>query len=267
MYYTIYKITNQINGKYYIGQHVTDNLNDHYLGGGVLLLKAQKKYGRKNFTKEILFVFDNFDDMNNKEIEIVTEEFVKEGDNYNLQLGGAKGLASEQTKEKIKSSWTPERRQLQIARNKEMWTPERRAELTERNNKRWTEEARAKMSERVSGENNPMFGKGEIISAIRNTPEELERQSCVSKELWQDEDYKKKLSEYHSSDEAKKRKSEIGKLINTPEMKKQKSEKMKQYTKTPEHRLNILLTWALKRYTSGKATDADIVLLRLHNRI
>ena len=32
MYYFIYKTTNLINGKYYIGQHHTEDLNDGYLG-------------------------------------------------------------------------------------------------------------------------------------------------------------------------------------------------------------------------------------------
>ena len=48
-YSFIYKTTNLINGKIYIGQHTTDNINDRYLGSGVYFLRAVKKYGKKNF--------------------------------------------------------------------------------------------------------------------------------------------------------------------------------------------------------------------------
>lgn len=43
MHYIIYETTNNKNGKKYIGCHVTDNLNDEYLGSGKYLKIAIKK--------------------------------------------------------------------------------------------------------------------------------------------------------------------------------------------------------------------------------
>lgn len=92
MFYTIYKITNQINGKFYIGSHKTKDLNDDYMGSGKYLKRAQEKYGVENFTKEILFVFDNPEDMYAKEAEIVTVDFIAEENTYNIKVGGFGGF-------------------------------------------------------------------------------------------------------------------------------------------------------------------------------
>lgn len=91
MFYTIYKITNKINNKIYIGKHQTKDLDDGYMGSGKLIRSAIEKYGIENFKKEIIFIFDNEDDMNSKEAELVTEDFVKEDTNYNLCPGGKGG--------------------------------------------------------------------------------------------------------------------------------------------------------------------------------
>ena len=92
MFYTIYKITNKLDGKIYIGKHQTKDLHDGYMGSGKILKRAIAKHGLENFTKEILFQFDNEDDMNAKEAELVTEEFVKGDMNYNLCPGGNGGF-------------------------------------------------------------------------------------------------------------------------------------------------------------------------------
>lgn len=91
MFYTIYKITNTINGKTYIGKHQTSNLQDGYMGSGKLLKRAIRKYGLDKFTKEILHVFDNEADMDAKEKELVTEEYCNQEDTYNICEGGQGG--------------------------------------------------------------------------------------------------------------------------------------------------------------------------------
>jgi hypothetical protein len=58
MYYIIYKTTNLINGLYYVGTHRATDLEDDYLGSGTLLKNAVRTFGKNNFVRENLFVFD-----------------------------------------------------------------------------------------------------------------------------------------------------------------------------------------------------------------
>jgi len=53
-YYIVYKTTNKVNGKFYVGSHQTTKLDDGYLGSGKVLKLAIKKYGRQNFEREII---------------------------------------------------------------------------------------------------------------------------------------------------------------------------------------------------------------------
>ncbi len=92
LFYTIYQTKNKINGKIYIGKHKTDNLQDDYLGSGVYLRKAIEKYGSENFERTILHVYNNEDEMNTKERELVNEEFINRADTYNLNVGGYGGF-------------------------------------------------------------------------------------------------------------------------------------------------------------------------------
>lgn len=91
IHYIIYQITNKINGKIYIGKHKTEDINDNYMGSGKHLKHAQRKYGIENFEKTILCECESEEEMNQKERELVNEEFVARNDTYNIALGGYGG--------------------------------------------------------------------------------------------------------------------------------------------------------------------------------
>ena len=106
MFYTIYQIRNKIDNKIYIGKHQTTDLDDNYMGSGKHLKRAQEKYGLDQFEKTILYMFDNENEMNAKEVELVNEEFCAREDTYNISLGGIGGsrYRSHDTKMKIRNS-------------------------------------------------------------------------------------------------------------------------------------------------------------------
>ena len=102
MKYIVYQTVNKVNNKIYIGVHGTEQDEfDGYLGNGVSIYRpatymhpkthfqfAVKKYGIKNFIRTTIKEFDNEKDAYQLEAELVTEEFLKRDDVYNLALGG-----------------------------------------------------------------------------------------------------------------------------------------------------------------------------------
>ena len=87
----IYMTYNTINGKRYIGQKRIDKYGNWkgYLGSGSILCRAVKKYGCKNFYKDILDVAYNEDDLNKKESEWIQKyDAVNRDDFYNIDSGG-----------------------------------------------------------------------------------------------------------------------------------------------------------------------------------
>lgn len=93
-YHFIYKTTNQINGKFYVGMHSTDNLNDGYLGSGYKLRRSINKYGRENFKMEILEYLPNKSSLKVREKELVNEDLLKDPMCMNLVFGGNGGFIS-----------------------------------------------------------------------------------------------------------------------------------------------------------------------------
>jgi hypothetical protein len=90
-YNYFYKISNIINHKFYYGVHKTDDLDDGYMGSGTRLKYAFKKYGKKNFKKEILKFFNSYNDALLYEEYFVNESLVKNNECYNIKIGGSGG--------------------------------------------------------------------------------------------------------------------------------------------------------------------------------
>jgi hypothetical protein len=84
----IYKITNKINGKWYIGKH--NGTDPNYFGSGKLLKKAVEKYGKDNFDRIILEEVET--DINAREqFWIATTDAINNPMSYNLAAGGEGG--------------------------------------------------------------------------------------------------------------------------------------------------------------------------------
>jgi hypothetical protein len=90
-YHYIYKTTNLINGKYYIGMHSTSNLEDGYIGSGTYLKRSINKYGKENFKFEIIEYCPNRKSLKEREKELVNEDFISNLLCMNLKTGGDGG--------------------------------------------------------------------------------------------------------------------------------------------------------------------------------
>jgi len=91
-YMFVYKTTNLINGKIYIGKHSTNNLKDGYIGSGLIISKAFKKYGKDNFNFEIIEFSDSHEYLDQLEKDLIKEQNALDNEiGYNLHQGGLGG--------------------------------------------------------------------------------------------------------------------------------------------------------------------------------
>lgn len=82
MFGYIYKTTNLINGKIYIGQHIAKTFDIYYKGSGQILRQAFKKYGKENFKCELLVEAST-----KEELDILEQYWIEKLDSRNTDIG------------------------------------------------------------------------------------------------------------------------------------------------------------------------------------
>lgn len=116
-FHYIYKIT-RADGKYYIGMHSTDDLEDGYFGSGQLLWKSIKKHGKEKHTKEILEFLPSRSALKERERELVSEDIVNDTYCMNLSIGGGGSwghLQGSQSNDKERSKKISEAQKQRLA--------------------------------------------------------------------------------------------------------------------------------------------------------
>ena len=99
-----YRTENLLNEHYYYGVRTLRKENDPYLGSGIRLSAAIKKYGKEFFTRVDLVEFKSFEEALEWEKATITQEMIVDPKCYNLKAGGAGGSLP----------WTDERRKYHI---------------------------------------------------------------------------------------------------------------------------------------------------------
>lgn len=130
---TIYKTTNLVNGKIYVGKDASNRPT--YLGSGHVLRRAITKYGKENFKKEVLERCSSLEELAKKEIEWIARLHSTDRKiGYNLTEGGTGGntfsLMDPQRKARRK-------KELTEAARKYVSSPEGKKFLSENTKKTW----------------------------------------------------------------------------------------------------------------------------------
>ena len=221
----IYKITNLVNGKIYVGQtqrDVEQRFKEH-MRADSLIGKAICKYGLKNFKCEILEECDTIEELNEREIFWIKELNCKVPNGYNLTDGGH-GVAghpfTEEHKAKIAAALkgqiiTAEQRNKISATLKIYYAahPEARKRISERQ-KNLSPEAKANMSKSHKGKKLTLEHRAKISrSLIGNQNHKGKKASEVTRKKMSETrkgrkfspEHRAKISATHKALAAKKR--------------------------------------------------------------
>ena len=216
-YNYIYLITNNLNGKIYVGKHSTDNLNDGYMGSGKLIKLAYNKYGVENFSKQILHFADTESELNDLEMFYIKDLDAKTN-GYNLTDGGegVVGLQrTEETKQKLSEAWKGKKRGPMSEEHKQKISEAHKGTSPWNKGKQYSEElkhklsaaqkgkkhgplseeTKQKISESLKGEKHPFFGKPSLHKGKKRSEETKQKMSEAKKGKSLSEEHKQKIKD------------------------------------------------------------------------
>ena len=167
--------------------HSTSNIEDGYLGSGLILRRSIRKYGEKNFKREILEFCESREMLSKREKEIVTQQLINKKMCMNLVLGGeggfknkehqikafTKGLETQNKLRETNLEWVKKRgNKISLARKEEYKLGKRKINIPSWVGKKHTEETKELMrnSHRGKGikESNSQYGTMWITNEIEN---------------------------------------------------------------------------------------------------
>lgn len=158
MFGYIYKTTNKINNKIYIGQHRSQEHDSSYIGSGKLIKRAIKKYGFDNFSNKIIAIGNSQKELDDMEIEMIEKFNSKDMSiGYNITRGGQGGnIISDLPKEDYDKMIAKMRVNNSGKNNPNYGNGDH---MRGDNNPAKRLDVRRKISEAVSGERNGNYGR------------------------------------------------------------------------------------------------------------
>jgi dissimilatory sulfite reductase (desulfoviridin) alpha/beta subunit len=189
-YFTVYKVTNIINNRYYIGKHITDDPYDSYMGSGKAIIRAIKKYGKENFTKEILYFCTDENEMNLVENYLVNPNDKK---SYNMTIGGKGGWYYINSNNLTN---LPEHLEKRSKKMKEYWTDVKKEEKSQKMKKYYEKNGTEKISEGLKSRYQDYDFKinfTETMTEVNRRLDKREDASAKLKQKWKEPEFAKKM--------------------------------------------------------------------------
>lgn len=199
----VYVVTNLINGKQYVGDHSTNNLEcsktKKYLGSGIYILNALLKYGNENFKREILEFFPTKQQAFDAQEKYIIQFNTLISNGYNISPKGGinvVGGCSIETRRRIglkhkgKIISEEQRRLISIALKGRIKSDEERKNLSKSlMEHKLSEETKNKIREKHKGKKVSEETKNKISQStkgIKTIPEETRKKmSEARKKYWE----------------------------------------------------------------------------------
>ncbi|MBO5477363.1 MAG: hypothetical protein J6A15_06410 [Clostridia bacterium] len=272
----IYKTTNNINGKVYIGKKESSMYIDSYYGSGKIIKRAIKKYGIDNFTNEIIYKSNTIDDLNANEKRLISEYKEKYGSNcYNIAAGGDGGNVFRYADQKTKDNFS---KKMEIINKQRCSSDSFKEKISIANKMRYSnEDIRREHSEKIkkAWSSDVLRAKqSEILIEVNKRDEVRANKSKAMREVWTRDGHREQISKKAKEVWSEDKRSEHSKILKssyTKERKLKDSERMKSKWLDENYKKNVSNSIKQAYIENGcinRGSESVMVCYRLiHNNI